>query len=378
MKKAKLLLLITLFIVLASFSAVVTQAQTTLKDAFKNYFLIGAAINRAQIYEEDTRGAKLVETQFNTVSPENILKWGLVHPKPDQYDFAAADRYVAFGEKYRMFIIGHTLVWHNQTPDWVFKDDKGNFVSRDELLKRMREHIQTVVGRYKGRIRGWDVVNEALNDDGTLRQSPWLKIIGADFVAKAFQYAHEADPNAELYYNDYSLENEAKRRGAIALIKRLQAEGIPIKAVGLQGHDSLTFPTLDQQDATISEFAKLGIKVNITEFDISVLPDPEGFSGDEVTLDFAIREKLNPYQKSLPGKVQKNLAERYAKLFGIFLKHRSDISRVTFWNVTDGDSWLNNFPVRGRTNYPLLFDRQGKPKPAFDAVIQSARRELQK
>lgn len=361
-----------LIFVFVAFEAINAQNQPTLKEAFKDYFLIGAALNRNQIFEKDSRGAEIVKTQFNTISPENALKWASVHPKRDRYDFETADRYVKFGEKNKMFVIGHTLVWHNQTPKWVFEDAKGNPVSRDELLARMREHIQTVVGRYKGRIKGWDVVNEALNDDGSLRQSPWLKIIGEDYIVKAFEFAHEADPKAELYYNDYSLENEPKRKGAIQLIKKLLAEKIPVTAIGLQGHNNLTFPTLAQQEKTITEFANLGIKIHITELDVSVLPDPEGFSGAEVTLNFALKEKLDPYKKGLPDEMQKALAKRYAELFNVFLKHRKHISRVTFWNVTDGDSWLNNFPVRGRTNYPLLFDREGKTKPAFYKVIESA------
>ncbi|HEY8562385.1 MAG TPA: endo-1,4-beta-xylanase [Pyrinomonadaceae bacterium] len=347
--------------------------QAKLKETFADYFLIGASLNRPQIYEKDARAAKIVKEQFNTISPENILKWALVHPRPDRYDFAAADRYVAFGERNGMFIVGHTLVWHNQTPRWVFEDKKGNPVSRDELLKRMQSHIKTVVGRYKGRIKGWDVVNEALNEDGTLRQSPWLKIIGEDYLVKAFQFAHEADPNAELYYNDYSLENEPKRRGAVALVKKLQAAGIPIKAIGSQGHNNLTFPTAAQQDATLREFAALGVKIAITELDVSVLPDPEGFSGAEVTLSFEKKEKLDPYKNDLPAEIQEKLADRYAELFAVYLKHHQNIDRITFWNVTDKESWLNNFPVRGRTNHPLLFDRQGDPKPAFDAVIGSVR-----
>jgi endo-1,4-beta-xylanase len=373
MTKKKLLRLPVILIFLLMFFALDLPAQKTLKDAFKDYFLIGAALNHAQIYEEDKRAANIVKTQFNTISPENILKWEAVHPQPDKYTFEAADRYVAFGEKYGMFIIGHTLLWHQQTPDWVFKDAKGKPLNREKLLKRLREHIFTVVGRYKGKIKGWDVVNEALNDDGSLRQTPWLKIIGEDYIAKAFQFAHEADPNAELYYNDYSLEREPKLNGAIKLIKNLKAKQIPITAVGLQGHNSLTFPTVTQQENAINEFVKLGVKVNITEFDISVLPFPDGFTGAEISMNFAMEEKLNPYKNSLPDEIQQKLSERYAELFGVFIKHRKDITRITFWNVTDGDSWLNNFPVKGRTDYPLLFDRQGKTKPAFDAVIKSVK-----
>jgi len=363
--------LLASFVLSSSFNVV--TAQTTLKDAFRTHFLVGAALNRAQVFEEDTRGATIVKSQFNTISPENLLKWQQVHPRPDRYDFDAADQYVAFGEKYKMFIVGHTLIWHNQTPKWVFEDEKGSVVSREVLLMQMRDHIQTVVSRYKGRIKGWDVVNEALNEDGTLRQSPWLKIIGDDYIAKAFEFAHEADPKAELYYNDYSLENEAKRKGAIDLIKRLQAQKIPLTGVGLQGHLKLDWPTLEQEDTTISDFEKLAIKVNISELDIDVLPPASQYRGADVTVNFELQSKLNPYTNGLPDSVERALAERYADLFKVYLKHSRSIDRVTFWCVTDGDSWLNNWPVRGRTSYPLLFDRSGKPKPAFQSVIDTAR-----
>ncbi|HEY0366864.1 MAG TPA: endo-1,4-beta-xylanase, partial [Pyrinomonadaceae bacterium] len=190
---------------LATCFPAVAQKQRTLKDVFKNDFKIGAALNRRQIFEEDVRGAEIVKTHFNSITPENVLKWALVHPEPARYDFAAPDRFVEFGEKHGMFIVGHTLVWHNQTPAWVFQDEKGSAVNRETLLKRLRDHISTVVGRYKGRINGWDVVNEALNQDGTMRQSPWMKIIGEDYLELAFKFAHEADPGAQLYYNDYDL-----------------------------------------------------------------------------------------------------------------------------------------------------------------------------
>lgn len=354
-----------------------TPAVTTpaLKDAFKDAFYIGAAINRAQIDGEDARGIKIVTEQFNSISPENVLKWESVHPKPDQYDFAAADKYVEFGEKNHMFIIGHTLVWHNQTPKWVFENEQGKPLTRTALLKRLREHIQTVVGRYKGRIQGWDVVNEALNEDGTMRQSPWMKIIGPDYIEKAFEFAHKADPKAELYYNDFSLENEPKRNGAIALIKRLKAKKVPIKAIGLQGHDNLDWPTIEQQDATISAFENLGVKVSITELDITLLPSPNREHTAEVTATAEANAQLNPYADGLPEAVQQKLAERYAALFGVFYKHRDAIERVTLWGVTDADSWRNNWPVRGRTDYPLLFDRNGVAKPALEAVIHVARAE---
>src|SRR5258707_107643 len=287
-------------------TSLVSHAQTpvALKDVFKGYFHVGAALNQAQFEERDARGAAIVREQFDTISPENVLKWESVHPRPDLYAFDAPDRYVAFGEKHHMFIIGHTLVWHNQVPRWVFQNDKGEPLDRDGLLKRMHDHIQTVVGRYKGRIGGWDVVNEALNEDGTLRQSPWLKIIGEDYIAKAFQYAHEADPQAQLTYNDYSLENEPKRKGALALIAKLKSEGVPVTSVGLQGHLGLQSPSVETEDATISDFAKLGVKVVISELDIDVLPPATKQQTADVSLNVAQDPKLNPYASGLPQSVQ--------------------------------------------------------------------------
>jgi len=348
------------------------QTPATLKEAYRGDFVIGAAINNAQITGTDSRGDAIVEAQFSSITPENILKWERVHPNPNVYDFDLPDKYVAFGEKNHMFIVGHCLVWHSQTPAWVFRDGKGNFVDRETLLKLMRDHIQTVVGRYKGRIQSWDVVNEALNEDGSLRQSPWLKIIGEDYIAKAFEFAHEADPQAQLTYNDYNLENEPKRKGAIALIAKLKSQGVPITSVGLQGHITLTSPSLEEEDATIAAFSKIGVKVAITELDVDVLPrDPQMFGAD-VSLKIQQDPKLNPYANGLPDSAQQELAKRYASLFGVFLKHRDAVNRVTFWGVTDGDSWLNGWPIRGRSSYPLLFDRAGQPKLAFQAVVKEA------
>lgn len=348
------------------------QAPNSLKDAYKGDFVIGAAMNEAQITGQDQRGDGLIESQFNSVSPENVLKWESIHPQPDKYDFDLADKYVAFGQEFHMFIVGHTLVWHNQVPAWVFHDDKGNLLGRDALLQRMRDHIFTVVGRYRGKVNSWDVVNEALNDDGTLRQSLWYKIIGPDYIEKAFEYAHEADPQAQLTYNDYSLENEPKRQGAIALIKKLRSEGIPVACVGIQGHDNLIWPTAEQEDAAISDFAALGVKVAISEFDIDVLPSGGHQPTADVTLRIQRNPALNPYVNGLPDSLQQQLAAHYADLFRVFLKHRNTVERVTFWGVTDADSWRNNSPVPGRTNYPLLFDRSGRPKPAYEAVIRVA------
>ncbi len=362
-----------LALVLCAALQLAAQSQPALKDVFKDAFRIGVALNRNQIYGKDARGLAIAIAQFNSITPDNALKWEAVHPAPETYDFSVADRFVSLGQKNHMFVVGHCLIWHSQTPQWVFQDKDGKPLSRQALLKRMRQHIHKVVGRYKGRIQGWDVVNEAVDEDGTLRQSPWLKIIGEDYIAKAFQYAHQADPKAELYYNDYSLANLPKRTGAIALLKKLKAEGVPVTAVGLQGHLRLDWPSIEQEEATIAAFADLGLKIVITELDIDVLPQAIKDDGADVSAKAELQPELNPYTAGLPDDVQQALAKRYAELFGVFFRHRDVVERVTFWGVTDGDSWKNNWPVRGRVNYPLLFGREGKPKPAFEAVIATVK-----
>jgi endo-1,4-beta-xylanase len=358
-------------------SVLTTVAQTpapgTLKDTFKGAFYVGAAINAYQITGKDVEGDALITQQFDSITPENAMKWMVIHPRPDAYDFTLADKYVEFGQKNHMFIVGHNLCWHSQTPGWVFKDEKGNPLTRDALLARLHDHIQTVVGRYKGRVQSWDVVNEALNEDGTMRQSQWEKIIGDDYVVKAFQFAHEADPAAQLNYNDYDLENPAKRKGAIALVKKLKEAGVPIAVVGSQAHLHLADGIAQGEEAAIEELSAAGVKVAITELDIDVLPSSWRHTAD-VGVTAQQDAKLNPYTNGLPEDVQQKLAARYGELFAVFWKHRDVVSRVTFWGVTDKTSWLNNWPVRGRTSYPLLFDREGKPKPAFYAVLKAAKK----
>jgi endo-1,4-beta-xylanase len=344
-----------------------------LKDTFRGAFLVGAAIAPKQFEELDVANAALVKREFNTISPENVLKWVIVHPQPDRYDFAPADKYVAFGERNGMFIVGHTLVWHSQVPAWVFQDAQGQPLGREALLARMKDHIATVVGRYKGRIKGWDVVNEALNEDGTLRQTPWMKIIGPDYIAKAFQFAHEADPSAELYYNDYNLDYAAKRDGAVRLVKSLLDQGIPVTAIGSQEHLKLTTPSAAAVDSSIKAFAALGVKVNMTELDIDLLPPATRNTGADVSLRAGPAPSLNPYTAGLPDSLQQKLARRYADLFRVYMANRDAIDRITFWGVSDGDSWLNGWPVPGRTSYPLLFDRQLGRKPAYEAVTEVAK-----
>jgi endo-1,4-beta-xylanase len=342
----------------------------TLKDVFAKVFLIGAAVNDDVVSGKDSQAAAIVEKQFNTITAENVMKWALIHPEPNDYNFAPADRFVDFGQKNKMFIVGHTLIWQNQIPAWVFKDDTNNIPDKETMLARMKDHIFTVVGRYKGRVNGWDVVNEALTDSGQFQRTKWFHIIGEDFIAKAFEYAHQADPNAELYYNEYSLEMPAKRDACVRLVKDLKAKGLRIDGVGIQGHWGMKYPTSRELDAFIDAFAALGVKVMVTELDIDVLPSATQYMGADINVRFELQKGLNPYVNGLPDDIQKKLADRYAELFAILLKHKDTVSRVTLWGVYDKTSWLNNWPVRGRTSYPLLFDRNYQPKPAFDAVIK--------
>ncbi|MGP8199890.1 MAG: endo-1,4-beta-xylanase [Limisphaerales bacterium] len=343
----------------------VTSAPPTLKDAYSKDFLIGVAVNQRQCAGRDKRGDAIIQANFNSITPENVLKWEFVHPNPDTYAFAGPDLYVKFGEENHMLIVGHTLVWHSQTPHWVFQDTNGQPLDREALLKRMRDHIQTVVGRYKGRIKVWDVVNEALNEDGTLRRSPWLKIIGEDYIAKAFQYAHEADPDAVLRYNDYALEFTAKRKGAIALIKKLQAQGVPVTAIGLQGHANLNWPTAEQEDNAITDLAELKLPLMVTEMDIDCSRGGQRTTSADVAANARLQAEGRSSTPGLSPALQQQLASRYSELFGVFIKHKDVVKLVTLWGVTDADSW------RARGN-PLLFDRIGRPKHAFDAVIKAA------
>jgi endo-1,4-beta-xylanase len=332
-----------------------------LKDVFKNDFLTGAAVSDDQISGKDTNVISIIESQFNSITPENCLKWDSVHPKPNVYDFEQADRFVAFGEKNRMFIIGHILIDQEQVPDWVFKDANGQNVDRETLLNRMREHIFKVMGRYKGRINAWHVINEPIGRDGRMRKIRWFEILGEDYIQKAFEYAHEADPNAELYHNGQDMLTKEATDSIIRLVGDFKSKGGRIDGIGVQAHWKLNTPSLDEVENGIVRLAESGVKVMITEMDITVLPRN------------VPQKELNPYPDALPAEVQERLAKRYGELFSIFHKHADKIDRVNFWGVSDGQSWLNNWPVQGRTDYPLLFDRTLQPKPAFFAVVKSVK-----
>lgn len=337
----------------------------TLKDSYKNDFYIGTALSADQIEEKDAKVDSLIRTEFNAITAENIMKSMYTHPQKDKYDFSLSDKFVAYGEKNKMFIHGHTLIWHSQLAPWMEK-----IADSTEMKAFMKDHITTIVSKYKGRINSWDVVNEALNEDGTLRPSVFLKTLGEKYLVDAFKLAAKADPKVDLYYNDYNIEEPAKRAGAIALIKKIKAEGGKIDGVGIQGHWRLHSPSIKEIEKSILEYSALGIKVAFTELDITVLPNPWDLKGADVNQNFEGSAKMNPYPKTLPDSVQTKLAERYASIFKLFLKHKDKISRVTFWGVYDGQSWLNDWPIKGRTNYPLPFDKDLKYKPAYDSILK--------
>lgn len=334
----------------------------SLKDVFKKDFGIGTAMNTPQIEERDPKVNALIKEQFNMVTPENIMKAEELHPQWDVYNFALADKLVEYGKKNNIKINAHTLIWHSQLPAFARR-----IQDVDSFKTFFRNHINTVASRYEGKVFSWDVVNEALNEDGTMRKSVFLSKMGDDFVTEAFRLAQKASPTAELYYNDYNNEQTKKRAGCIALVKKVQDAGVRIDGVGIQGHWHVGKVPFKEIEESILQYSALGLKVMFTELDIEVLP--RNFSGADVNQRMKEDPSLNPYVNGLPDSIQQQLASDYEQLFKLFLKHKDKVTRVTFWGVHDGQSWLNGWPVRGRTNYPLLFDRQLQPKPAFYSVI---------
>jgi endo-1,4-beta-xylanase len=368
MKKCRINSLAVIAICVINFSCASAQKNVSkpasLKETFKKDFLIGTALNVRQIEEKDSNAAILVPQQFNAATPENIMKAEIIHPGWDSYNFDLADKLVAYGKKYNIKINGHTLIWHSQLPVFVRR-----MKDADSVKQFFTNHINTVAGRYDKKVFSWDVVNEALEEDGTMRKSIFLEKLGPDFVTEAFRLAQAASPNAELYYNDYNNEQPKKRAGCIALIKKIQAAGVRIDGVGIQGHwRAYNIPLKDIEESII-EYSKLGIKVMFTELDLGVLPNPWDGDAADVNIKATYSAKMNPYANGLPDSMQVKFTKGYEDLFKLFLKHKDKISRITFWGVNDSQSWLNGWPIPGRTNYPLLFDRNFKPKPAFDAVI---------
>lgn len=349
-----------------------TKTATTMQpfhEAFAGKFYIGTALNTAQIAGGDTASMAVVKHHFNAIVAENCMKSENIQPHEGLFDFELPDKFVAFGEANNMHINGHTLIWHSQTPRWFFVDSLKNEVTREQMIQRMRDHIFTVVGRYKGRVHTWDVVNEAVMDDGTLRPSKFLEIIGEDYLKLAFQFAHEADPAAELYYNDYSMAIPEKRDGVVAMVKKLQEAGVKIDGIGMQGHIGLNSPTIEEFEKSLEAFAALGVKVLITEWDMTVLPSPWENTGADIANRFVYRPEMDPYRSGMPADVTKAFNERTLAFFNLFIKHKDKIGRVTFWGVNDAQSWKNDWPIKGRMDYPLLFDRNNQPKEVVHEIM---------
>ena len=348
-----------------------------LKDVYKNAFLIGAAVTPAITSGTDKASQEIVLKHFNSITVENVMKAALINPKPGIYNYGPADDYVAFGEKNNMFIIGHTLVWHNQCPDWFFTNAAGTPNTKEEQIERLRSHIEAVAGRYAGRVNAWDVVNEVIDNDGSYRHTSWVNAVGnGDTLVKyAFMFAAKYAPNAELYYNDFNAWRPSKRDGIVRLVKMLQKEGIRIDGVGMQGHWGLDYPKTKYIEEAIDAYAACGVKVMITELDVDVLPLTkegqvigQGMADKQFQLE-EFKEFLDPYREGLPDNLQALQAKRYDELFSIFYNRRAKIARVTFWGVHDGMSWKNDYPIPGRKNYPLLWNRQLRAKPALNAVL---------
>jgi endo-1,4-beta-xylanase len=345
-------------LLLSNRSTAQTVQSKGLKDYYKDYFPIGVAVSPQSL--KNPQESALILSQFNSLTPENAMKMGPIHPEENRYYWKDADSIVAFAQAHGLRVRGHNLCWHEQTPDWLFKGADGKQVTKEVLLKRLKDHITAVVSRYKGKIYAWDVVNEAIDDDNSkfLRNSLWYQICGEDFIVKAFEYAHEADPNAVLFYNDYNTERPEKRERVYQLLKKLVDAKVPINGVGLQAHWSIYEP--DQKDLieTIKKFSSLGIKVQITELDISIYPWEKN------------KRSLRPGESdAYTPDLEKKQADKFAEVFKVFRDYKDVISGVTFWNISDRHTWLDEYPVMGRKNYPLLFDQHFQPKKAYWQVV---------
>jgi endo-1,4-beta-xylanase len=331
------------------------RAEAPLKILYKDAFHIGAAVNPITIESQRS----LLAYHFNSLTAENEMKFSSVHPQEELYTFENADVIAAFAREHGTALRGHTLVWHNQTPDWLFENETGGLVERGVLLERLKAHIQTVVGRYKDIIYAWDVVNEVISDDADdqnayLRPSKWLDIAGENFIAKAFEFAHEADPQALLFYNDYNESDPHKRERIFRLVRSLLDQDVPIHGVGLQAHWNLYDPSLNDMRAAIERYAQLGLQLQLTELDVSV------FRFEDRRTDL-----VQPSQEMLELQ-----AERYESIFRLLHEYKEHISAVTFWGAADDYTWLDNFPVRDRKNWPFLFDESHRPKEAYQRVAR--------
>lgn len=362
--------------------------EITLKDAYRDYWFTGVSVNQWEVAAEtnaknehdvtgfvgadQTADWAVVEKNFNAVVAENCMKAEVIHPKEGVYDFTLADQFVEKSLAAGMRVHGHVLIWHSQCPYWFHHDNDGKLVSKEVLKKRMKEHITTILAHFKGRVASWDVVNEAFEDDGSLRNSLWYQILGEDFIPLAFQYAHEADPNVELYYNDYSMNKASKVEGVCKFFKPLLEKGLHVDGIGMQGHMILedgAETIINQYDHSIKTIAALGVKTFFSELDLSVLPNPYGFSGANVSDRFAYRPEVDPYKDGIPAAKQAEIAKFWVDFYKMLIPHKDDIIRLNYWCVNDRNSWKNDFPIRGRHDYATIIDRENNVKPFVQDII---------
>ncbi len=341
----------------------------SLKQVFNSKFKIGVALNKNQIRQKKKEENKLIKKEFSSLTAENAMKWEEIHPKKDRYNFKTPDLIVSLSQDNNQDLIGHTLVWHNQIPHWVTREGDGSLVDKKTLLRNITDHITAVAGRYQGKIRGWDVVNEAIIDDGSYRDNDFYKISGQEYIFKSFEIANRIDPEAELYYNDFSMYKTEKCNAAVRLANKIRGRGLRIDGIGLQAHWGLDYPSIDEIEKSILTIHEAGYRVHFTELDIDVLPNLWEIEGADLSDNFKSNDQLNPYKSSLPDSISNLLSNRYSEIFKLFSKHSDKIDRVTFWGLSDGHSWKNDWPAKGRTNYPLLFDRENNPKQAYSDII---------
>ena len=385
----KNLFLRVIYIITGVSVGVISSAQT-LKEAYRDYWYTGVSVNQWQVTAEQdgtnafdvtghisndqTADWPIIVENFNWVVAENCMKCEVIHPKEGVYDFTLADQFVDKAKAAGLKVLGHCLIWHSQCAPWFHYDAEGKLVSPDVLKKRMREHVFTVMNHFKGRVDAWDVVNEAFEDDGTPRQSLFWQILGTDYIPLAFRYAHEADPSAELYYQDFSMNKATKVEGVCNFFRPLIQQGLPVTAIGMQGHMVLEGNNLiEEYEHSIQTIAALGVPTFFSEVDLTVLPNPYGFSGANISDRFAYRPEMDPFKKGLTKEKEAEIEQFWTSFYQLLIRHRQDISRVSFWCLNDANSWRNDFPIKDRTDYATLFDRQNRPKPFIDKLIKLAK-----
>jgi len=343
----------------------------SLAEAYRDYWYTGVSVNQWEVEGNQESHWDVITKNFNWVVAENCMKCEVIHPQEGVYDFPLADKFVDKAKAAGLKVQGHCLIWHSQCAPWFHFDKDGKLVSREELKKRMREHIYTIVSHFKGRIDAWDVCNECFEDDGSPRKSLFWQILGTDYIPLAFQYAHEADPNVQLFYNDYSMNKPTKVEGVANFFRPLIEQGLPVTAIGMQGHMILedAKELLPQYDHSIKTIAALGVPTFFSELDLSVLPNPYGFSGANVSDRFTYTPEKDPFKDGLTKEKEAEINQYWVDFYKMLIPHKDNILRVNFWCLNDANSWRNDFPIQGRSDYATLYDRQNQPKGMIQEII---------